>query len=255
MIDLGDGVTAGLLDGHLGIQDGARLDLHEVGDHQPQAYTAQPQHGVLLVHRLDGLQQQLVLGARSVARLGDLDELLFEVGQELMQRRVDEAHHHGQSVHGLEDALEVTLLEDLQLGHGLVEGRDRGGLVGVELLARGSLGPGTHGDRGDEDGVTHDLQPLAFAEHVLGAAETDALGTVAAGAGRFLWLVGVGPDIQAADLVGPAEHGLEVRLLVVVGGHRGEGALEDLAGRAIEADPVALGEGVPNSTLLAVPVA
>ena len=67
--------------------------------------------------------------ARGIAGPGDLDELLLEVGQELVERRVDEPDDHGQPVHGLEDALEVALLEGLELGHRGVEGGHGLGLV------------------------------------------------------------------------------------------------------------------------------
>ena len=150
--------------------------------------------------------------------------------------------HDGEPVHRAEDALEVALLEDLELGHRGVEGRDRLGLVGGQGGAGRSscLGPG--GDLGDEDRAAHDLEPLALPEHVLRPAQADALGAVAASHGCLLGLVGVGPDLHAADLVGPAEDRLELGLVLEPGGDRRQRAEEDLAGRAVEADPVALGE-------------
>ena len=148
----------------------------------------------------------------------------------------------GQAAHGREDALEVALLEDLELGHRGVERGQRLGLVGRELLAGGGLRLGAGGDVGDEDRAAHDLQPLALAEHVLGAAEADALGAVAAGLRGLLGLVGVGPDLHAADLVGPAEDLLELGLVLEAGLDRRQRAEEDLARGAVDADPVALGE-------------
>ncbi len=116
-------------------------------------------------------------------------------GQELVERRVDQPDDDRQAVHRLEDALEVALLEDLELGHRGIEAVDRRAVVGVELPPRRRrlrLGPCRLVR--DEDRVTDDLEPLALAEHVLGAAEADALGAVAAGLGGLLGLVGVGPD-------------------------------------------------------------
>ena len=52
-----------------------------------------------------------------------------------MERRVDEPDDDRQAVHRPEDALEVALLEHLELGHRGVERGDRLGLVGVERLA------------------------------------------------------------------------------------------------------------------------
>ena len=98
---------------------------------------------------------------------------------------------------------------------------------------------------GDEDRAAHDLEPLALAEHVLGPAQADALRAVAPRHRGLLGLVGVGPDLHPADLVGPAEDRLELGLVLEPGGDRRQRADEDLAGRAVEADPVALGEGDP----------
>ena len=61
---------------------------------------------------------------------GHLHEQLAVVGQELVERRIDEADDHRQAGHGLEDAAEVALLERLELAHGGIEaGHGRRGLV------------------------------------------------------------------------------------------------------------------------------
>ena len=93
----------------------------------PRRTAAQAEHRVLLVQRLDRGEELLVLVGRAAVLLGpgDLDELLLEVRQELVERRVDEADDDRQAVHRLEDALEVALLERLELGHRRVEGGDR----------------------------------------------------------------------------------------------------------------------------------
>ena len=62
-------------------------------------------------------------------------------GQELVERRVDQPDDDRQAVHRLEDALEVALLEDLELGHRGVEGRDGLLLVGGERVAGGDAWP------------------------------------------------------------------------------------------------------------------
>ena len=82
----------------------------------------------------------------------DLDLELARVVEELVQRRVEQADRDGQAVHRLEDAEVVADLHLEQLG-------ERG------LAARPRLG---------EDQVLDDLLPLAE-EHVLGAAQADAL--------------------------------------------------------------------------------
>ncbi len=90
------------------------------------------------------------------------------------------------------------------------------------------------GGHRDEDRATHDLEPLAFAEHVLGAAQADALRAVAPGLRGLFGLVGVGPDLHPADLVGPAQDRLELGLVLEPRVDRRQRADEDLAGRAVE---------------------
>ncbi len=242
--DLGDRVAAGALDRDLRIQDGPRLDLHEVRDHQAKADAAQPQHRVLLVHRLDRPEQLAVLVGRAAVLvcLGHLDELIVEVRQELVQRRIDQPDHDRQRIHGLEDALEVALLEDLQLGHRGIERRDGLALVGAQRLAGGGLRLGPGRDTGNEDRAAHDLQPVTLAEHVLGSAQADALGTIAARLGGLLWLVRVRPDAHAPDLVRPAEDRLELRLVLEPRLDRRECTQVEVARRAVEAQPGALGK-------------
>ena len=101
--------------------------LTKSGIISPRRQPRRPEHRVLLVQRLDRREQLLVLLGRAARRLGpgDLDQLLLEVGEELVERRVDQADDDGQPVHRLEDALEVALLEDLELGHRGIEPRDR----------------------------------------------------------------------------------------------------------------------------------
>ena len=66
--------------------------------------------------------------------------------------------------------------------------------------------------------LLHVRQAVLLHEHVLGAAEADALGAELAGLAGILGRVGVGAHPQAADLVGPAEDGVDV--LVDAGGRR-----------------------------------
>ena len=212
------------------------------GISEAQAAPAQTQHRVLLVQRLDRREEHAILFGGGVAGLGDLDQLLLEVRQELVERRVDQADDDGQAVHRPEDALEVALLEDLELAHGSVEGVDRLGLLDAQLGAAGRLGLGAGRGVGHEDRTAHDLEPFALAEHVLGPAQADALRAVAPREGRLLRLVGVRPDLHAADLVGPTEDRLKLGLVLEPGGDGRQRTDEHLAGRAIEADPVAFRE-------------
>ena len=90
-----------------------------------------------------------------------------------------------------------------------------------------------------QDHAAHDRQPVLAEEHVLGAAEADALGAELAGVGGVGAVVGVGPhgELALADLVGPAEDGRQG----AVGLRLPSGAAEDdLAGRPVDRDDVAL---------------
>ena len=154
-----------------------------------------------------------------------------------MQRRIEEPDDDRQAVHRLEDPLEVALLELLELRHRGVEGGDRLLLVGVERLARRGLRLGAGRLVRDEDRVTHDLEALALAEHVLGAAQPDALRTIAPRLGG-LGLVGVRPDLHPANAVGPAEDRLQLGLVLESSLDRRQLAEVQGAGGAVEADPV-----------------
>ena len=103
----------------------------------------------------------------------------------------------------------------------------------------GDLGLGPGRVHGDEDRAAHDLEAVALAEHVLGAAEADALRAVAPGLRGLLGLVGVGPDPHPADLVGPAEDLLELGLVLEPRLDGRQRAEVERARRAVEADPVA----------------
>ena len=105
-----------------------------------------------------------------------------------------------------------------------------------------------------DDELLDQLASLAE-EHVLGAAQADALGAEAAGAGRVLGGVGIGAHPQAARAVGvghdPRDRVGEVAvelLALEVAHHDGvgdrHGAGEHLAGRAVDGDDVALAEGL-----------
>ena len=121
----------------------------------------------------------------------------------------------GQPVHRLEDPDEVGLL------------------LRAQLLERRRLLVGCLG----EDHALHDRQPVAE-EHVLGAAQTDALGAELARLGRVLGQVGVGADLERAELVGPAED--DARTGPVGSGvTTGTSPSDDLARRAGDRDDVA----------------
>ena len=95
------------------------------------------------------------------------------LGQELVQRRVDEADDHRQAVHGAEEAREVIGLEALELAEGGIERLDRLALLRRALV----IGPGLRGRgrMGIEDHSPDGRQAILLEEHVLGPAEADPL--------------------------------------------------------------------------------
>ena len=114
--------------------------------------------------------------------LGQLLDVGLLGGNELVQRGIQEADGDGAALHGLIDALEVALLHGQQLGQSglpLLHG------VGADHLA----------DGGDA---------VALEEHMLGTAQADALGAELTGLGGVVGGIGIGADLQAAELVGPA---------------------------------------------------
>ena len=88
--------------------------------------------------------------------------------------------------------------------------------------------------------LPHGRQPVLLEEHVLGAAQADALRAEGAGTLGVARVVGVRPHLQAAHAIGPAQEGGEVVLVLEAGLDRRQLAGEDLAGGAVDADDVAL---------------
>ena len=148
--DLDDRVAALLLARDRGLHQRAHLHAVEAGLQNAEAHAARAQHRVRLPPELGRAQQLRLRVAEPFLRL--LDEQLLDVGEELVQRGVEQPHRDRQAVHRLEDPDEVGLLLRAQL---LECGVFVGGVVG-------------------EDHALHDREPVAE-EHVLGAAEADAL--------------------------------------------------------------------------------
>ncbi len=166
------------------------------------------QHGVLLVQgvhlQLDGLEVHAHLVGQHF-HVGGL------VGQELVQRRIQQAHRHFKPVHGPEDAFEIALLHGLDLG--------QSHFAGGQVLS--------------QDHLAHFQNAVFAKEHVLGAAQADALGAELAGLGRIVGCIGVGAHLQPAGRVGPA-HDLGQVWIIQVRRHQGRSAINDRAGGAVD---------------------
>ena len=107
-----------------------------------------------------------------------------------MERWVEQADGDGQSIHRLEDSLEVCPLHGKQLAERA---------AAATFLAR-------------DDHLAHRGDAIALEEHVLGSAQPDSLGAEAAGDARVAGRVRIGADPKLAHLVGPAQK-LRVRLI------------------------------------------
>jgi hypothetical protein len=139
------------------------------------------------------------------------------VGEELVQGRVEQAHHHRQPVHGFEQAFEVGHLLAFQTVEGVL----------ALVLVVG------------EDDALDDLEPFTH-EHVLGPGETDAFGSELAGGGGIGGGVGVGAYTQRSDLIGPLQQGGELGGLLRL--DQRNVAYVDAAVGAVDGDLVSLAD-------------
>ena len=137
-------------------------------------------------------------------------------GQELVQRPVEQADRDRQAGHRLEDPLEVALLDRQQP-------LERG--AAALLVLR-------------QDHLAHQGEPLHVGEHVLGAAEADALRAELARLRGVAGRVRVRAHLEPAQLVGPLEDRPEV--LVDLRRHELDRADDHVAARAVDRDHVAL---------------
>ena len=183
--DLGLNVHAFFLELARGLEDGARLHLgyFRIGDAETAAPVAQ--HGVELMERFDLC---LDFAHRHLHLPCHLLLVFFFMRNKFMEGRIKEADGDAESLHRLEDAVEIFPLHREELGQGLLSA---GQIIG-------------------EDHLAHGLDPVAFKEHVLGAAEADALGAEIAGHLRVMRRVGVGPDAQFAGFIRPFHDGAEI---------------------------------------------
>ena len=77
-------------------RDRARLHAEQAGDLDAEADAAQAEHRVLLVEPADVREQRrgVLVDLAALLGEGDLDAELGEVGQELVQRRVEQPDGH-----------------------------------------------------------------------------------------------------------------------------------------------------------------
>ena len=199
------------LDG--GVDDGGGLHLGDlrIGDSQTAAAVAH--HRVELMQRGDDV---LELGDADVQLFGDLGDVLFLRRQELVQRGIQEADGHRTALELAVHGLEVALLIRQDLGQSFLAGLDRLG----------------------DDHLAHGLDTGGLEEHVLRAAQADAFGAELHSLRGVAGVIGVRADAQNAEAVGPLHEAVKV---AADGGLDGlDGAAVDVAGGAVDGDPVAL---------------
>ncbi len=134
--------------------------------------------------------------------------------QELVHGGVDQPDDHRQAVHRPEKSFEIGALEGQECGQGVVP-------------FGGGLG---------QDHLLHIRQPHGLEEHVLGPAQADPLGSETARPFGVARVVGVGPHLQPAELVGPGEQLDQVRI-AHVRQHGGNLAGVDVPGSAVDRYP------------------
>jgi len=149
----------------------------------------------------------------------DFLDLRMGVRQELVQRRIEQPDRHRQALHDLEQLDEIGALHRQQP-------RQRGA---ADLLLLG------------QNHLAHGADAGLLEEHVLGAAEPDALGAELDRGARILGRVGIDADADLARRVGPAHQRAELARQLGLD-HR-HAACEHLPHRAVDGDDVAGLEG------------
>ena len=236
--DFGHGLDA--FGGHVqrGFDDGADLHADDFGEGDAQATAPVPHHGIELVKLRHAAFHDAAVHTQD---LGHLPLARLILRQELVQGWIQQADVHGQAVHGGEDALEILALHGQQLGQGVLPAFGVGG----------------------EDHLAHGEDAIPLEEHVLGAAEADALSPEGSGDGGIVRGVGVGADLHALGRTTPGHDfgetlvelavlGLQPVVhqhLIDLGGMRTQLAGEHFAGGAIHGNPVLAGLQLPVAHL------
>ena len=170
--DLRPRVAAGLLAGDRGLEDRPGLHREQAGDHDAEPDAAQPEHRVLLVQPLDRGEQlalPLLRGARGRRPSAIATESSVRSGRNSCS---------GGSISRIVTG-SPSIASRISSKSSRCSGQQRVERLLLPLLVVG------------DDQVLDQLAPLAE-EHVLGAAQPDALGAEPPGAGGVLGGVGVG---------------------------------------------------------------
>ena len=198
-----------------GLRNGAHLHGVDFGKAQAQAAAAVAEHGVELAQLVHlGAQR----GGGGAQGGGHGANVLICVGQKLVHGGIEQADGDRQPGHGGEDSLKVALLHRQQLGQRALAG------FGVRR----------------EDHLAHGENLPRLEEHMLGAAEADALCAELPGQLCVRGAVGVGAHAHAANAVRPAHQFAEGA--AEFGQHRRHLPRHHLAAAAVQRDEVARAE-------------
>ena len=206
--------------------DGMHLHFINLGKHNTQSAPAQSQHGILLFQGIDLLRQ---FGGRSAHLFGEGTDFLRSTGKKLVQGRVQQANGHRQAVHYFKNLGEVGPLNRQKSFDSLFPHLC---LVGNNHFA-------------------HQQDAFLVEEHVLGAAQADALRAEFPRNRRIVRRISVGADVEPAHLVRPSH-----QLPEIAGNARLRQwhlALYHLPRRSVESDEVEFLEdySVERSSFLA----
>ena len=207
------------------LDDRSSLHLCDLREGNIQTAAAMTHHRVKLMEAGNDLLQML---DGDVHFLGELFNVLRVGRDELVQGRVQKTNGNRTALHSLVDGLKVALLDRLEFGKRLF------------ALLRG-LG---------DDHFAHRLDAVSFKEHMLSTAQTDALRAESEGLRSVVRGVGVRAHVEDAELIRPVHDAVEVA------GDGSRGGLDlfavDVAGRAVDGDPVSLFVGLSAELKLLV---
>src|SRR5690554_493070 len=103
------------------------------------------------------------------------------MGYKLMQRRIQQTNSYRQTLHGLEDAFKVAFLERQKLSQCCFPS---GGVIG-------------------KDHLPHEGRAIAFKEHVLSTAQSNAFSAKIKGSLTVMGCVSIGSDTEGSKLISP----------------------------------------------------
>ena len=221
---------------HRCLENRPSLHLGDLGTNDTQSTSPETEHGVELMQFIDHLGHFCNGRSKLLGNLF-LPLLVVRLGQELVQRRIEQTDASRQTIEGSENPLEILLLVRQQLGQSRF----------ASILRLG------------QDHLPHGDDAIPFKEHMLGTAQTDPFGPKRHSVENLIGLVGVGAKPQRSILIGQLHDEVVVlkhlRILrlkrlayqdllkLTVGGV--DLTVEDLSRRAVDADRVAFLERDP----------